>query len=99
MAFEIGFVFAFVATITAILIDWPRALVGLVLGTMSYYMPYGTIVVPVGSAIIAMAGEFVYPIIGRTAEPSLGSFVIGFFSVAGTASSIHVTLRNLKDRM
>lgn len=99
MQFEIGILFAVAVIITAISIDWPRALVGLVFGTISHNLPYGTIVVPVGSAVIAAVGEFVYPVIGRTAEPSLGSFVIGFCSVAGAAGGIHVTLRNLKDRL
>lgn len=99
MEFELGFAIAVVVTIAAILIDWPNALAGLVFGAISHYLPYGTIVVPVGSAIIAAAAEFVYPIIGRTAEPSLGSFIIGFFSVAATASSIHVTMRNLTDKL
>lgn len=79
MEFELGFAIAGMVTIAAILIDWPRALVGLVFGAISHYLPYGTIVVPVGSAVIAAAAEFVYPIIGRTTEPNLNSFIIGFF--------------------
>lgn len=63
------------------------------------HLPYGTIIVPVGSAIISVVGEFVYPVMDRKATPSLGSFVIGFFSIAGAASSTHVTLRNLMDKL
>jgi hypothetical protein len=56
-------------------------------------------VVPVGGAIIAAIGEFIYPVIGRTTEPHLGSFIVGLFSVAASASSVHVALRNLKERL
>jgi hypothetical protein len=50
-----------------------------------------------GSAIIAAVLEFLYPIIGRTQEPSLRSLGIGFFVVAGTASSLHVVMRDLEN--
>ena len=93
MEFRAGVTIAPLVTIAAILIDWPRALAGLAFG----YLPYGTIVVPVGSAIIAAVLEFLYPIIGRTQEPSLRSLGIGFFVVAGTASSLHVVMRDLEN--
>ena len=61
-------------------------------------MQHATIVVPVGSAIIAAVLEFLYPIIGRTQEPSLRrQLVIGFYVVAGTASSVHVVMRDLEN--
>ena len=90
---------AVAVTTTSIVIDWPRALVGLALGAISQYLPYCTFVIPVGSAIIAAVGEVLYLAIGRTAAHSLGSFLIGVFSVFGTATSLHVTIRNLKDRL
>jgi hypothetical protein len=92
-----GVTIAPLVTIAAILIDWPRALAGLAFGAIGHYLPYGTIVIPVGSAIIAAVLEFLYPIIGRTQEPSLRSLVIGFFVVAGTASSLHVVMRDLEN--
>jgi hypothetical protein len=85
-------------TITATIIDLPLALVGLAFGVISHYLPYGTIVIAVGGTVIAAVGEFVYPAIGRATEPSLGSFFIGLFAIAGTASSVHVTMRNWKNR-
>jgi len=99
MEFEAGVVIAVAVTIAALIIDWPRALVGLVLGAIGRFVPYGTVVLPIGIVPIAALGEFVYPAIGRTTEPSLGSFAIGLISVGATASSLYVTIRNLKDRL
>ena len=99
MEFEVGVAIALTVVIAAFVADWPRALAGLAFGAISRYLPYGTIVVPLGVVVIATVGEFLYPVIGRTTEPSLGSFAIGFFSVAGTASSLYITIRNLKDRL
>jgi hypothetical protein len=86
-----------VVTITAIIFEWPRTLAGLAFGAIGHCLPYGTIVVPVGSAVIAAVVEFLYPLIGRTPEPSLGSFVIGFFAVTATASTLHLVMRHLED--
>jgi hypothetical protein len=97
MELRAGVTIAALVAIAAILIDWPRALAGLAFGAIGHYLPYGTIVVPMGSAIIAAVLEFLYPIVGRTQEPSLRSLVIGFFVVAGTASSLHVVMRNLEN--
>ena len=99
MEFEAGFAIAVAVTTTSIVIDWPRALAGLAFGAISQYLPYGTFVIPVGSVIIATVGEVLYLAIGRTAAHSLGSLVIGVFSVFGTATSLHVTIRNMKDRL
>jgi hypothetical protein len=99
MEFEVGVAIALTVMIASFVADWPRALAGLAFGAVSRYLPYGTIVVPTGVLVIAAAGEFVYPLLGRTTEPSLGSFMIGLFSVAGTASSLYITMRNLKDRL
>jgi hypothetical protein len=99
MEFEAGLVVSFVLMIAAFVVDWPRALAGLAFGAISRYLPYGTIVVPTGVIILAAAGEFIYPEIGRTAHPSLSSFAIGLFSVAATASNIYITIRNFKDRL
>ena len=41
--------------------------------------------------------ELPYPIIGRTQEPSCLVTVIGFYVVAGTASSVHVVMRDLEN--
>jgi hypothetical protein len=99
MQFETNVVLAAALMIGAFIIDWPRALAGLALGAVCRFLPYGTIVVPLGVIIIAAVGDFAYPLIGRTAEPTFGSFVLGLFSVAGTASTLYITLRNLKDRL
>ena len=99
MEFEANLLLAAVLMISAFVLDWPRALAGLALGAISRFLPYGTVVVPLGAVIIALIGDFAYPMIGRTAEPTLGSFLLGVFSVAGTASTLYITLRNFKDRL
>ena len=99
MEFEANLLLAAVLMISAFVLDWPRALAGLALGAISRFLPYGTVVVPLGVVIIALIGDFAYPIIGRTAEPTLGSFLLGVFSGAGTASTLYITIRNFKDRL
>jgi hypothetical protein len=99
MELEAGLGIALAAMVAAFVLDWPRALAGLFLGAIARFLPFGTIVVPLGVVVIAAMGEYVYPIIGRTPHASRGSFLIGLFSVAGTASSLYVSLRNLKDRL
>lgn len=99
MDFEFWAVVAFVFMVAATIVDWPRALAGLIWGLISRYIPYGTLVVPAGIIAISAAAEFIYPEVGRTAQPTWTSFFLGIFSVAGTASSIYITLRNLKDRL
>ena len=79
MPFEANVVISAVLLVAAFLLDWPRALVGLIFGAISRHLPYGTIVVPVGVVVIAAAGEFVYPVNGRTTEPSLRPFSSVFF--------------------
>jgi hypothetical protein len=78
---------------------WHHLVEALTFGAIGHYLPYGTIVVPVGSVVISAAAEFLYHLVGRTPEPSLGSFVIGFFSVAGPACSLHAVLRNWGERL
>lgn len=99
MAFETNVAVAAVLMLAAFILDWPRALAGLAFGAVSRYLPYGTIVVPIGVIVIAAAGEFIYPWLGRTQEPTFSSFLVGLFSVAGTASTLYITIRNLKDRL
>jgi hypothetical protein len=99
MEFEAGLLVSFTLMVAAFLVDWPRALAGLAFGAISRYLPYGTIVVPLGIVIIAAAGEFIYVEIGRTSAPSLASFAIGLFSVAATASNLYITIRNFKERL
>jgi hypothetical protein len=99
MEFETNAALSAGLLIAAFVLDWPRALVGVIFGLLSRFLPYATIVVPLGVIIIAAVGEFVYPLIGRTAGPSFASFVLGLFSVAATASNIYITIRNLKDRL
>ena len=83
----------------AFVIDWPRAVAGLVLGAVCRYLPYGTIVVPLGVVFVSALFELIYPWVGRTSEPHFWNFVIGIFAVAGTASTLFITIRNLKDRL
>jgi hypothetical protein len=99
MQFEANLLISAVLLIAAFVLDWPRALAGLAFGAISRYLPYATILVPIGVILIAAAGEFLYPLIGRESEPTLGSFCLGLFSVAATASNLYITMRNLKDRL
>ena len=85
--------------VAAFVLDWPRALAGVIFGILSRFLPYATIVVPLGVVVVAIAGEVIYPMVGRTAGPSLWSFALGLFSVAATASNLYITIRNLKDRL
>ena len=99
MEFETNVAISAGLMVAAFVLDWPRALAGVIFGALSRFLPYATIVVPFGVAIIAIAGEFIYPLIGRTVAPSLSSFALGLFSVAATASNLYITIRNLKDRL
>jgi len=99
MPFETNVIIAVVLMAAAFILDWPRALAGLVFGAICRFLPYGTIIVPLGVIAISAAAEFIYPVIGRSSGPSAASFVLGLFSVAGTASTLYITVRNLKDRL
>jgi hypothetical protein len=99
MEFETNVAISAGLLVAAFVRDWPRALAGAVFGLLSRYLPYATIIVPLGVVVIAAAGEFIYPLVGRTSGPSLLSFALGLFSVAGTASNLYITIRNLKDRL
>jgi hypothetical protein len=99
MQFELSVAIAATISFAAFMIDWPRALAGLVLGAICRFLPYGTIVVPVGVIFISALAELLYPWVGRTSEPHFWSFLAGLFAVAGTASSLFITIRNLKDRL
>jgi len=85
--------------VAAFVLDWPRALAGVIFGLLSRFLPYATIVVPIGVIVIAAAGEILYPLFDRTSGASLSSFALGLFSVAATASNLYITIRNLKDRL
>ncbi len=99
MQFELSVALAAMMSLLAFMIDWPRAVAGLVLGAVCRFLPYGTILVPVGVLLVSALAELLYPLFGRTAEPHFWSFFAGLFAVAGTASSLFITIRNLKDRL
>ncbi|MBS0250260.1 MAG: hypothetical protein JSR78_04265 [Proteobacteria bacterium] len=99
MHFEAGVAIAIVAMSTAFVVDWPRALAGFLFGAILRYLPYSTILFPFVCALIAGAMELIYPVFGRTPAPSMSSFFVGYFSVAATASGLHVLIRNLRDRL
>jgi hypothetical protein len=98
MQLEIGLMIAALLMLAAFIIDWPRAVAGLVFGSICRFLPYGTILVPVGVVIISALFESFYTWIGHTPEPHLWKFLLGIFPVAGTASTLFITIRNLKDR-
>ncbi len=99
MQFEASVAIAAALMVGAFILDWPRAVAGLVLGMVCRYLPYGTIMVPAGVVLVSGLAEFVYPWFGRTTAPHFWDFFLGLFAVAGTASSLYITIRNLKDRL
>lgn len=99
MEFETNVAISAMLMAVAFVLDWPRAVAGIVFGCLSRYLPYATILVPIGVIVIAVVGEFLYPLIGRTTDPSWSSLMLGIFSVAATASNLYITIRNLKDRL
>lgn len=99
MEFETNVAISAGLMVAAFVLDWPRALAGVIFGLLGRFLPYATIVVPLGVVIIAIGGEFIYPLVGRAGSPSLSSFALGLFSVAATASNLYITIRNLKDRL
>ncbi len=99
MQFEFSVAIAAAFAIAAFIVDWPRAIAGLALGVACRFLPYGTIVLPLGVVLVSALTELLYPFFGRVAEPHFWDFFVGLFAVAGTASSIFVTVRNLKDRL
>lgn len=99
MQFELSVIIAAVFMVAAFIVDWPRALAGLALGAICRFLPYGTILIPVGVVLISAVGELLYPWLGRSSEPRFSDFILGLFAVAGTASSLYITIRNLRDRL
>ncbi|MBS0234029.1 MAG: hypothetical protein JSR99_11145 [Proteobacteria bacterium] len=99
MQLELSVAIAATFMVAAFIVDWPRALAGLALGAICRFLPYGTVTVPLGVVLVSAVAEFLYPWFGRTTEPHFWSFFIGIFAVAGTASSLYITIRNLKDRL
>ncbi|MBY0562191.1 hypothetical protein [Hyphomicrobium sp.] len=99
MQFEVSVAIATAIMVGAFILDWPRAVAGLALGIICRYLPYGTIFIPAGVILVSGAAELLYPWFGRTTEPHFWSFFFGLFAVAGTASSLYITIRNLKDRL
>ena len=99
MQFELSVAIAAAFMVAAFIIDWPRALAGLALGFICRFLPYGTILIPVGVVLVSAAAEIFYSWSGRAEEPHFWGFFVGLFAVAGTASSLYITIRNLKDRL
>lgn len=97
LEFSVAIAAAFMAV--AFIIDWPRAVAGLILGAVCRFLPYGTLVIPLGVVLVSALTELIYPFFGRTTGPHFWGFFIGLFAVAGTASSLYITIRNLKDRL
>jgi hypothetical protein len=99
MQFELSVAVAAALMFASFIVDWPRAAAGVVLGVICRFLPYGTILVPIGVALVSGAIELFYTWIGHRQEPHLWNFLIGLFAVGGTASTVFVTIRNLKDRL
>ena len=76
---------AAVAIVGAVILDWPRALAGVIIGWAGVHVPYATILVPSGVIAVAALGEVFYPSIGRTIEPEWLSFATGVVSAGAAA--------------
>ena len=97
LEFSVAIAAAFMAL--SFMIDWPRAVAGLVLGAVCRFLPYGTIAIPTGVIFVSAVAELLFPFFGRATGPHMRGFFIGYLAVAGTASSLYITIRNLKDRL
>lgn len=82
-----GKIIGALAVLAAVIFDWPRAIAGAVYG---FFVRRSTIGYPLvalvaGVVVIAGLGELIYPLIGRTAAASWGSFTLGLVSSGATA--------------
>lgn len=84
-------------TLAAVVFDWPRALAGLAVGYAGRRSAQPRIVTPLGVVGVAAAGEVLYPIVGRTAGMSSGSFVFGLIAAGAAAYGVHRVLFHIAD--
>lgn len=65
-----------VVTIGALIYDWPRAVAGLAVGVVTRRRFLNT---SLGALGVAVAGEGIYALMGRSGAPSSLSFGVGLF--------------------
>jgi hypothetical protein len=97
MEFEITKVIAIVIILAAVVLDWPRAVAGLIAGYFLRRSEYPRVVIPLGVVGIAALGEAIYPLIGRTTGASWWSFGIGLISAGATAYGLFRTFSKVHD--
>ena len=85
------------AVLLAVVFDWPRALAGLVVGYVGRRSGHAWLAIPAGVALVAALGEVIYPLIGRTAGASWGSFSLGLIAAGATAAGLFRVLYNVAD--
>lgn len=85
MDVDVTKVIAAVIALAAVVLDWPRALAGLLVGYFGRRTGYPMIAIPAGIVAVAAFGEVIYPLFGRTAAMSWGSFVFGLIAAGATA--------------
>lgn len=100
MDFDFTKIIVVIVTIAAVILDWPRALAGLVVGFAGRrWTAYPKIAIPLGVLIVAALGEVIYPLIGRTAEANMGSFLFGLLAAGITAYGLLSWIGNIFDNM
>lgn len=83
--------------ISAVIFDWPRALGGLIVGYAGQRSASPKLVTSVGVVAVSAIGEVIYPLIGRTAHMSSGSFMFGLIAAGITAFGLFRLLAVLLD--
>lgn len=83
--------------IGAVVFDWPRALGGFVVGYGAQRTASPKLATIAGVVAVSAIGELIYPLIGRTAHMSGGSFVFGLIAAGITAFGLFRLLGMLLD--
>jgi hypothetical protein len=83
--------------IAAVVFDWPRALAGLAVGYAGQRSASPKLVTTAGVVAVSAIGEVIYPLIGRTAHMSGGSFMFGLIAAGITAFGLFRLLAILLD--
>lgn len=77
-----------VVTIGALIYDWPRALAGLAVGVVTRRTRRRFVNTALGALGVAVAGEAVYRVMGRSGAMTVPSFGIGLFVAAVCAFGV-----------
>jgi hypothetical protein len=94
-----GKIIGALAVIAAVVFDWPRAIAGVLLGFIVRRSAISSAMAALAVGVVAIAGlgELIYPLIGRTASASWGSFTLGLISSGATAYGLFRYLFSMFD--